>query len=159
MKYAKKILLLVALINLCFSFYAEGRILEFKFKKGDTSRILSTVVEEVYLNGIYQYTSTILNRISSEVTDVSKDGSGTCEANFMTSESFSSIFNSSEPKSIMTPSFAVAIFCLSVVWLGVSGVGFTEGFSSVPEALFWQPVNKARTTQNAKSSFFIFFSC
>ena len=52
MKYAKKILVLVALINLCFSFYAEGRILEFKFNKGDKSRILSTVVEEVYLNGI-----------------------------------------------------------------------------------------------------------
>ena len=93
MKYAKKILVLVALINLCFSFYAEGRILEFKFKKGDTSRILSTVVEEVYLNGIYQYTSTILNRISSEVTEVSKDGSGTCEANFMTSESSSNQYN------------------------------------------------------------------
>lgn len=93
MKYVKKILLSICTIVFSFEIFAENQVLEFKFKKDDKSRILSTVVEEVYLNGTYQYTATILNRISSTVTKVDKDGSGTCEANFMTSESSTNQYN------------------------------------------------------------------
>ncbi len=65
----------------------NSKLLKFKFHKGDKSRILSTVNEDVYLNGMLNHKSVILNRISSEVTDVLPDGSGTCSAIFMTSES------------------------------------------------------------------------
>lgn len=67
-------------------FAQNAKLLEFKFKKGDKSRILSTVNENVYLNGQLNHTSEILNRISSEVTDVDENGTGTCSAIFMTSE-------------------------------------------------------------------------
>lgn len=68
----------------CFS--QNAKLLEFRFKKGDKSRILSTVEENVYLNGALNHTSVILNRISCEVTDVDENGTGTCSAVFMTSE-------------------------------------------------------------------------
>lgn len=68
----------------------EPKLLQFKFKKGDNSRILSTVNEDVYLNGQLNHNSVILNRISCEVTDVDENGTGTCKAIFMTSESATS---------------------------------------------------------------------
>lgn len=83
----KKIFSLIFIISFfSFAFAEEAKLFQFKFKKDDKSRILSTVNEQVYLNGQLNHTSVILNRISCEVTDVAEDGSGTCSAVFMTSE-------------------------------------------------------------------------
>lgn len=64
----------------------ESTLLEFKFKKGDTSRILSTVDENVYINGVLTHQAKILNRIFSKIIDVDEYGTGTNEATFMTTE-------------------------------------------------------------------------
>lgn len=71
----------------------EGDILSFKFAAGDKSRILSTVNEDVYVNGQYSHTSEILNRISSEITTVDENGSGECRSIFMTSENSTNKYN------------------------------------------------------------------
>lgn len=68
------------------SFSGEGRLFRFKFSEGDRSRILSRVDEDVFVNGALNHKAVILNRISSEVKEVSGDGSGKTEAVFMTSE-------------------------------------------------------------------------
>ena len=75
-----------AISAFCQAGTQNSKLLKFKFNKNDKSRILSTVNEDVYLNGVLNHKSVILNRISSEVTNVSEDGSGTCSAIFMTSE-------------------------------------------------------------------------
>ena len=59
---------------------------EFKYKKGDSYRILSTVNEDVFVNNELNHNAEILNRISVRVTDVDENGDGVHEANFMTSE-------------------------------------------------------------------------
>lgn len=75
------------------SFFAEDFItdgtpvhLAFKYKKGDMYRILSTVDEDVYVNHLINHHSVIANRVSAEVTDVEKDGSGIHNCTFMTTE-------------------------------------------------------------------------
>ena len=57
----------------------------FKYTKGEEYRILSTVHESVYYNGVFDHFSEIVNRISVSVTD-EKNGTGTHEAVFMTTE-------------------------------------------------------------------------
>lgn len=64
----------------------EGVLFAFKFSQGDSSRILSTVDEDVFVNGQLTHRAKIVNRISSSVTAVFEDGSGECNATFMTSE-------------------------------------------------------------------------
>ena len=64
-------------------FFAEQ--FRFKYTKGEEYRILSTVHESVYYNGIFDHFSEIVNRISVSVTD-EKNGTGTHEAVFMTTE-------------------------------------------------------------------------
>lgn len=75
------------MINLNFNLNAED--FRFQFEKGNTSRILSTVQEDVFFNGRFNHRAEIVNRISVEVTDTmqSDDGvSGVIHAVFMTSE-------------------------------------------------------------------------
>lgn len=84
----KKFLSFVLFVLFSVSVYSQdARLFKYKFNKDDKSRILSTVNENVYLNGALNHTSVILNRISSEITNVSEDGSGTASAVFMTTES------------------------------------------------------------------------
>ena len=85
--------LIYGLLN--FSAFSEENevLLTFKFAQGDKSRILSTVNEDVYVNGNYSHTSEILNRISSEITNVDENGSGECKAIFMTSENSKNKYN------------------------------------------------------------------
>ena len=84
----KKILSFVLFVLFSVSVYSQdAKLFKYKFNKDDKSRILSTVNENVYLNGALNHTSVILNRISSEITNVSEDGSGTASAVFMTTES------------------------------------------------------------------------
>ena len=82
----KKIVFAVFILSLSFCYAQEETLFRFKFKKDDQSRILSTVEENVFLNGVFNHKSVILNRISSRVVDVDDEGCGTVEANFMTSE-------------------------------------------------------------------------
>lgn len=60
----------------------------FNYTKGDTYRILSTVQEDVYFNGLFSHHAEIINRISVSLTDV-QNGWGVHDATFMTSESSS----------------------------------------------------------------------
>lgn len=59
----------------------------FKYRKGDSYRILSTVQEDVYVNSRLNHHAEILNRISVQVTDVDDEGRGIHDATFMTTES------------------------------------------------------------------------
>lgn len=64
----------------------EPKTFQFRFKKDDMSRILSTVNEDIYINGRFSHHADILNRISAKITKITDDGKGTAEAVFMTSE-------------------------------------------------------------------------
>lgn len=84
---AKILSSLILVFNLAPFCFADGPVkFEFKYKKGDSYRIISTVEEDVYINRQKSHHATILNRVSAKVTDVKKDGSGVHEATFMTSE-------------------------------------------------------------------------
>jgi outer membrane protein OmpA-like peptidoglycan-associated protein len=62
-------------------------LLRFKYHTGDSFRILSTVSEEVKVNGVLNHHADIINRISVQVTDTNEQGSGYSDATFMASES------------------------------------------------------------------------
>ncbi len=74
------VLLLFLLLNLC------AETFRFKYTKGDSYRILSTVKEDVLFNGKLDHKAEIINRISVTVTETDKT-SGKHEAVFMTTES------------------------------------------------------------------------
>ena len=57
----------------------------FKYSEGSRYRILSTVDEAVYINGMFSHQADIMNKISIEVTDADR-GRGFIEATFQTSE-------------------------------------------------------------------------
>lgn len=81
----KKILLLtISFIILSFSVNAEK--FKFQYVKDDSYRILSTVHEDVIVNNELHHKAEIINRISVHVTDITPDGSGVHDVNFMTSE-------------------------------------------------------------------------
>ena len=61
----------------------------FLYQEGEQYRVLSTVEQDVWVNGAYSHYATILNRISIEVTDV-EEGRGYHVASFITSEEASS---------------------------------------------------------------------
>ena len=63
-----------------------GEVFEFKYKQGDTYRILTKVEEDVIMNGVYSHHAKIVNRVSIEVTGVNEDGSGVHNASFMASD-------------------------------------------------------------------------
>ena len=95
----QKLLLLAAIISMSGLFAqkintdAEPKLFQFKFKENDQSRILSTVTEDVYLNGRFNHTAVILNRISSIITEVDENGRGTAQAVFMTTENSAKAWN------------------------------------------------------------------
>lgn len=66
---------------------SEQKLFRFKYKSGDSYRILSTVNEDVKVNGIKNHSAQIVNRVSVKITDVDKNGRGKHEATFMTTES------------------------------------------------------------------------
>lgn len=70
---------------------SAGQKFTFKYEKGDSYKILSTINEDVFVNGQLNHKAEIVNRISVSVTDV-KDGSGTHDATFMTSENSTGAF-------------------------------------------------------------------
>lgn len=64
---------------------AEGKVLRFLYKTGDTSRIVSTVEEDVIVNGVFNHHAVILNRVSVTIDEAEGD-IGNITATFMTSE-------------------------------------------------------------------------
>jgi outer membrane protein OmpA-like peptidoglycan-associated protein len=74
----------------------------YKHNEGDRYRIISTIHEDVYLNGVLHHRAEILNRIAVEVTS-EVEGKGTHKAVFQTSERAVTAVNSwqlfSEPGS------------------------------------------------------------
>lgn len=67
-------------------FAQESVLLRFKYKKDDNYRILSTVREDVKVNGRLNHRAEIVSRVTITVTDVDKNGVGTIDGTFMTSE-------------------------------------------------------------------------
>lgn len=59
---------------------------EFKYRKGDSYRILSTVNEYVYVNRKLHRKAEIINRISTTITDVDSEQNATHNCIFMTTE-------------------------------------------------------------------------
>lgn len=78
--------LAIASILFLSSFPANAEKFEFKYNEGETYRILSTVNEDVLVNGNLHHKAEIINRISVKVTNVDSNGAGVHEAHFMTSE-------------------------------------------------------------------------
>lgn len=69
-----------------FNGFSEGVLFKFNHKKGDSSSYVSTVREDVLVNGQLNHKAEIINRISSRVDDVLEDGSGIIHATYMTTE-------------------------------------------------------------------------
>ena len=59
---------------------------EFKYKKGDSYRILSTVNEDVLVDSVKKNSTVILNRVTARVTETDENGGAIHEGTFMTSE-------------------------------------------------------------------------
>ena len=85
----KKILALVCLV-LCFSSAVFGEKFVYRYNLGEKFKVLSTVKEDVLVNGVFNHYAEIVNRISYEVSDVKADDFGNSmgflEASFMTTE-------------------------------------------------------------------------
>lgn len=64
----------------------DGTLLRFKYKKDDNYRILSTVREDVKVNGRLNHRAEIVSRVTITVTDLDENGTGTMDGTFMTSE-------------------------------------------------------------------------
>ena len=81
-------LTLIAHLIYAQDYNTQGSAVKFEFKhtQGDSSRILSTVNEDVFFNMNKDHSSVIINRITAKVTQVDEDGSGTLECNYMTTE-------------------------------------------------------------------------
>ena len=85
----KKILALICLV-LCFSGAVFGEKFVYQYNLGEKFKVLSTVKEDVLVNGVFNHYAEIVNRISYEVSDVKADdfgnSKGFLEASFMTTE-------------------------------------------------------------------------
>ncbi|MBO5117397.1 MAG: hypothetical protein J6C25_07835, partial [Treponema sp.] len=74
--------------------FAQEKVLfKFKHQKDDASSYVSIVEEDVFYNGYLSHHSQIVNRISSIIHDVDKDGTAQVTANYMTTEDSVSNFS------------------------------------------------------------------
>ncbi|HZK19306.1 MAG TPA: OmpA family protein [Treponemataceae bacterium] len=78
--------LLIPFVLILFTPPAGAEIFRFKHQKGNTSRIISTTDENIYINGELSHHSIIVNRIFVEVKDVKDNGVGILETHYMTTE-------------------------------------------------------------------------
>ncbi|MFW5689720.1 MAG: OmpA family protein, partial [Spirochaetota bacterium] len=63
----------------------EAHEFEFVYEEGEQYRVISTVEQDVWTNGVYRHHATVLNRISISIPEV-EDGRGYHVATFVTSE-------------------------------------------------------------------------
>lgn len=93
--YRKSVLLALTLVFALNSAYSQNlkpvdegpKHFEYKYKKDDSYRILSTVNEDVYINGYLHHKAEILNRVSVKITSVNEaEKTAVHSGKFMTSE-------------------------------------------------------------------------
>lgn len=77
--------LILAVLFLASAQAVTADLLSFYYEQGDRYRILSTVDQDVYVNGLFSHHAQILNRISVEVTAV-EDGRGYHVSEIVTSQ-------------------------------------------------------------------------
>lgn len=82
----KKVFIFPLIIFMSAALFAEPVLLRFRHKTGDSASYVSTVYEDVSVNGRLDHKAQIVNRISSQVTEVSEDGIATINASYMTTE-------------------------------------------------------------------------
>lgn len=83
----KRIVTLALFFGIIVGLHAQdAKLLRFKYKQDDNYRILSTVHEEVKVNGRLHHRAEIVSRVTIHVTDVDKNGVGAMDGIFMTSE-------------------------------------------------------------------------
>ncbi len=82
----KSVLHIFILIVLLYNRIYAQELLRFKYNKNDNYRFLSTVTEDVLVNGITNNRSQIVNRITINITDVDENDRGLHDANYMTTE-------------------------------------------------------------------------
>ncbi|MCR5047221.1 MAG: OmpA family protein [Treponema sp.] len=82
----KKNIVFLSLVLTGGLLFAQGHLFEFKYKEGDSYRVLSTVQEDVFLNDKFHHHAEIINRVSVRVTGLDENGNGIHDAIFMTSE-------------------------------------------------------------------------
>lgn len=75
---------------------SQGILFEFNHVKGEASSYISTVEEEAYFNGILNNHAEIINRISTTVEDVDKDGTAKLHTIYMTTNN--TLLNGSQSK-------------------------------------------------------------
>ena len=85
--FMKKSMIVLSFFLLGGILSAQGLLFEFKYREGDSYRVLSTVQEDVFLNNSFHHHAEIINRVSVKVTGLDKNGRGIHKAIFMTSES------------------------------------------------------------------------
>ncbi len=83
----KKIIFLGIALFLSVSLFAdEGILFQFKHRKGDAVSHISTVTEDAYLNGHLNNKTEFINRTSTTILDVEKDGSALLSTKYMTTQ-------------------------------------------------------------------------
>lgn len=84
----KKNLTLSILISfISFNIFAQNKVnFEFQQHKDDVYSYLSTVEEDVFINGYLNHHAQIINRISSKVINAAEDGEAFILANYMTTD-------------------------------------------------------------------------
>lgn len=97
----KNTLTLLALCTLAFSFSfktfgqtEEPIKLEFKYKEGDNFSLVSSVNEDVRVNGRLSHRAQIVSRVTERVEKVDENGRGYITGSFMTSEQSTSLIAS-----------------------------------------------------------------
>jgi outer membrane protein OmpA-like peptidoglycan-associated protein len=72
---------------------AEAQKLQFRYEQGAKYRIVTEVIEDIFINGALSHRSNILNKVSVETAEV-KGGSGRLSCEFQTSDSIQGRYNS-----------------------------------------------------------------
>ena len=89
----KKIFFAGIVFSLMMAVFAqESKLLRFKYKKDDNYRILSTVHEEVKVNGRLHHRAEIVSRVTQNVSDVDSSGAASVDAIFMTTEKSTGVY-------------------------------------------------------------------
>ena len=82
----KKTVFIFTLFFFVAGLWGQSVKFEFKQKKGNSGSYISTVEEDVYINNTPSHHAEIINRISSNMTNVAADGEAFIYATYMTTE-------------------------------------------------------------------------
>ncbi|MCR4948746.1 MAG: OmpA family protein [Treponema sp.] len=84
----KRIILTAVLVfsTIFFSSAEDGILFQFQHKKGDAVSHIATVEEEAYFNGMLNNKTQFINRTSTTIKEVDKDGSALLNTHYMTTQ-------------------------------------------------------------------------